>query len=202
MPEDSLPPVPSPQVPQPPTPDSVTPQSPTAFNIGEEYGTAKKSLPPIKIVLAALAVVAIIAAVFVLTQRPHSAATGSLGEMTSVEVPGQNSVMVALNVSIHNGGEKYYWIKSMQAAIETDTGRFTDHAAPTSDFERYFQAFPALKEHALSPLTSDVKIGDGRDISGTIIVSFPVTAEGFAKRRSLTLTIQPYDQAIPLVLKK
>jgi hypothetical protein len=202
MPEDPLPSAPSSQAPQTPAPESLSPNSQTSFNIGEEYGTAKKSLPPIKIVLSALAVVAVIAAIFVLTQRPHSEATGSLGEMTSVDIPGQNTVMVALNVSIQNGGEKYYWIKSMQAALETDSGRFTDEAAPASDFERYFQAFPALKEHSLSPLTSEAKIAAGSDASGTMIVSFPVTADAFAKRKSLTVTIQPYDQAIPLVLKK
>ena len=174
----------------------------TSFNIGEEYGTAKKNLPPIKIVFSALVVVAIIAAVFVLMQRPHSSATGSLGEMSSVEVRGQNTVMVALNVTVQNGKDKSYWIKSMQAALETDSGRFTDEAAPASDFERYFQAFPALKEHTLSPLTSEAKIAAGSQASGTIIVSFPVTADAFAKRKSLTVTIQPYDQAIPLVLKK
>jgi hypothetical protein len=202
MPGDTLPPASSSQSPQTLAPESLSPNSQTPFNIGEEYGTARKSLPPVKIVLSALVVVATIAAIFVLTQRPHSEATGSLGEMTSVGIPGQNTVMVALNVSIHNGGEKFYWIKSMQAALETDTGRFTDEAAPASDFERYFQAFPALKEHALSPLTSEAKIEAGAETSGTMIVSFPVTADAFAKRKSLIVTIQPYDQAIPLVLKK
>src|ERR1017187_9178533 len=100
MPEDPLPSAPSSQAPQTPAPESLSPNSQTPFNIGEEYGTAEKSLPPIKIILSALAVVAVIAAIFVLTQRPHSSATGSLGELTSAEVPGQNTVMVALNVSI------------------------------------------------------------------------------------------------------
>ena len=198
MSEDPI--VPASPAPEAAPPAPANPQ--TSFNIGEEYGAAKKSLPPIKIVLAALVVVAIVAAILVLLQRPHQLATGSLGEMTSADVPGQNTVMVALNVSIHNGPDKYFWIKSMQATLETDTGTFTDEASPAADFDRYFQAFPALKEHALTPLTSEMKIEAGANTDGTIIVSFPVTSDVFAKRKSLTLTVQAYDQAIPLVLKK
>ena len=69
------------------------------------------------------------------------------------------------------------------------------------DFERYFQAFPALKDHALSPFIPETKIEPGASFSGTVIVSFPVTADDFTNRRSLTVTIQPYD-AIPFALSK
>jgi hypothetical protein len=175
--------------------------TPSSFNIGEEYGAAKKSLPPMKLVLPALALVAVIAVGFALTQRPQGTATGSLGDMASVEVPGQG-VMVAMNLTIQNKGEKSYWIKSLKATVETDTGSFSDQAAAASDFARYFEAFPALKEHALTPITSEAKIQPGAELSGTVIVSFPTTADAFAKRKSLTLTVEPYDQPISLVLKK
>jgi hypothetical protein len=33
------------------------------------------------------------------------------------------------------------------------------------------------------------------------VVSFPVTAEAFAGRKSLTVTIAPYDE-LPIVMKK
>ncbi len=186
----------------PPAPAAIPPPPQTPFDIGEEYGTAKKNLPPIKIVLAAIAVVAVIAAIFALVQRPHSLANGALGQMTVVEVPGQNIVMVALNVSIHNTGEKVYWIKSIEAALDADTGHFTDDAASATDFDRYFQAFPSLKEHALQPLIPESKIAAGAYDSGTVIVSFPVTADVFAKRKSLSVTIYAYDQGVPLILKQ
>jgi hypothetical protein len=87
----------------PPTPPSAsasaTPQPGTQFHIGEEFGTAKKNLPPVKIVVIGVAVVAVVAIVAALLQRPHSATTGSIDDVVSVEVPDQNMVMVAINVS-------------------------------------------------------------------------------------------------------
>ncbi len=202
MPEDPVPPVPPSQAPQPSMPNVPTPDSPTTFNIGEEYGTAKKNLPPIKIVVIPLVIIGVIAAIVALAQRPKSSATGSIGDVVSVEVPDQNTTMVAINVSVQNHGKTAYRIQSIQAALDAGTGQFTDDAASAVDFDRYFQALPALKAHALTPLIPETKIDAGGEAAGTVIVSFPVTPDVFASRKSLTVTIQPYDQAVPLVLKK
>jgi hypothetical protein len=177
------------------------PEPPTPFHIGEEYGTAKKNLPPAKILLIAIGALALVAAVLVLAQRPHSAATGSIDNIIAVDVVGQNIQMVAINVTLHNGGDKVYWIKSIQSSLDANGTQVSDEAASAIDFERYFQAFPALKEGALRPLISEAKLQAGASTSGTVIVSFPVSAEVFAARKSLKLTIQPYD-GVPLVLSK
>jgi len=42
----------------------------------------------------------------------------------------------------------------------------------------------------------------GREQKGTIVVSFPVTRQIFDARKSLTVSIQPYDQRVPVVLTK
>lgn len=174
----------------------------TRFNIGEEFGTAKKNLPPVKIVLIGEAVIAVIALIASVTQRPHSATTGSIDDVVSVEIPGQNSIMVAINVSFQNNGAKPYWIHTIRAELETNSGSFTDDAASPSDFDRYFQAFPTLKQHALAPLEREARINPGGHTAGTIIVVFPVTPDAFANRKLLKVTIQPYDQPVPLVLTK
>jgi hypothetical protein len=191
----------SPNTQQPAAPQSPTPPPALSFNIGEEYGTAKKNLPPIKIVLIAIGIVFIVAAILILIQSPHSLATGSITDVSSVDVAGQNIVMVGLNVSLQNRSARTYWIKTIKVSIDTPTGHFDDDAASAVDFDRYFQAFPALKEHAQPPLIAETKIAPGAATSGTVVVSFPVTADDFANRKSLSLTIQPYD-AIPLVLTK
>jgi hypothetical protein len=188
--------------PPPPTPSASTPEPGTRFNIGEEFGTAKKNLPPVKIVLIGVAVIAVIALIASLTQRPHSATTGSIDDVVSVEIPDQNSIMVAINVSFQNNGEKPYWIHTIKADLDTATGSFTDDAASPSDFDRYFQAFPTLKQHALAPLEREARINPGGYTAGTIIVVFPVTPDAFTNRKSLKVTIQPYDQPVPLVLTK
>ncbi len=196
MPDEIPPPRPA-----PPASDSP-PQARTQFHIGEEFGTAKKNLPPVKIVAIGVGVVAVIAIILALVQRPHSATAGSIDDVVSVEVPDQNMVMVAINVSFQNNGVKSYWIHTIKADLDTTSGSFTDDAASPADFDRYFQAFPALKQHALAPLEREAKITPGGRIAGTVIVAFPVTPDAFANRKSLKVTIQPYDQPVPLVLTK
>jgi hypothetical protein len=172
------------------------------FEIGEEFGTARKNLPPAKIVLIALAMVVVGAIILELVQRPTSATTGAIGDVSVAEITGRNSVLVAINVSIQNNGAKPYWIHTIEAELDTASGNHTDDAASAVDFERYFQGYPALKEHALAPLTPETKLMPGAKTSGTIIVSFPVAADGFNGRKALKVKITPYDQPVPLVLSK
>lgn len=187
------------EVPSPPS--SPPPQAPIAFNIGEEYGTASKNLPPIKFVLIAIVMVALVAAVLIAFQE-KSAATGSITEVESVDVPGQSMVMVAINLAVHNRGNRPFQIQTIQAQVDAGGKVLQDNAAPTVDLDRYFQAFPALKQHALSPMARENKIAAGADAQGTILVTFPVTPEVFASRKTLKVTIQSYDRGVPLVITK
>jgi len=188
--------------PTPPPPASESgPAEQTDFNIGEEYGTARKSLPPAGIVAICLAVVVAIAAVYALTHRAHPLSSGSIGDIVSVTVPGQDMVMVAVNVSVQNNSEKPSWIHTIQASLDTGNSKLTDDAAPAVDAQRYFEAFPDLKAHALDILTAETRMNPGEKISGTVVVSFPVKADVFAARKSLTVTVAPYDE-LPVVMTK
>jgi hypothetical protein len=190
-----------------PSPETVNPAEPSSmtggrFDISEEFGTAKKNLPPLKILGIALGVVIVIGVVMELVQRPTSSTTGGLSDIVSVEVPDQKLVMVAVNVMIANGSDRPYWVRTIDATVETASGSYSDEAASAADFDRYFQAMPDLKQHALAPLRPEAKIEAGGQTTGTVIVSFPITAQDFAGRKSLTVTIHPYDQPVPLVLKQ
>lgn len=185
----------SPAVPAPATP-------PMKFEIGEEFGTAKKNLPPAKIVLIALALVVVGAVILQLVQHPTSASTGTIGDVSVAEIPGQNSVLVAINVSMQNNGSKPYWIHTIEAELDSADHSYTDQTASAVDFDRYFQGYPALKEHALPALTPETKLLPGSRVAGTIIVSFPVAADAFNARKALKVKITPYDQPVPLVLTK
>jgi hypothetical protein len=181
---------------------TALPEAPIPFHIGEEFGTAKKNLPSLKTVGIAVAVIAVIAAIYSFVQRPQSATTGSIDDLVSVEVPGQGQVMVAINVSFQNNGLKPYWIHTISASLDSASGTSNDDAASAADFERYFQAFPTLKQHAIAPLLPETKILPGGKASGTVIVAFPVTPDVFAARKQLRVIIQPYDQPVPLILTK
>lgn len=195
MPEEPVPPVTPAAAPSPESPK-------TDFNIGEEFGTAKKNLPPVKILLIGVVLILVAWGIAALLQRPRTSATGSIDQVVSVEVPNQNLVLVAINVAVQNNGTKPFWIHTIKADADTPTGSFSSDATPAVDFDRYYQAFPTLKQYALAPLLPDAKISPGGQLSGTIVVGFPVTSDAFANRRSLKVTIQPYDQPVPLVLTK
>jgi hypothetical protein len=192
------------ETPSTPPPVTAPPVAapPTSFRIGEEFGTAEKNLPPIKIVSIAIGVVLLVVAVLAFVQRPKSSATGAIDQVVSVEIPGQGAVMAAINVSFRNNGDKPFWIRSIQGELQTGGKSYTDDGASPIDFDRYYQAFPALKQYAVAPLQREAKIEPGGETSGTVIVSFPVTPDAFSNRTLLKVTIQPYDQPAPLVLTK
>jgi hypothetical protein len=190
---------PSPPAPPPP----ATPAQPrTDFRIGEEFGTAKKNLPPVKIIGIGIALIGVAWAIAAFVQRPRSMATGTIDEVVSVEIPNQHAVIVAINVAFQNNGAKPFWIQAIKADVQTTDNTFSSDAASVVDLDRYYQAFPALKQYAGTSLQREGKIDVGGQTKGTIIVSFPVTPEAFASRKLLRVTIQPYDQPVPLVLTK
>ncbi len=184
-----------------PVSDPSTPNPQTDFDIGEEYGTARKSLPPAGIVAICVAVIAAIVGVYSLTNRAHAVSTGSIDDVVAVPMPGQEMVMIALNISLQNNEQKPAWIKSISVAADVGGAKQTDEAAPAVDVQRYFQSMPELKQHALDLLTPETRISPGSKIAGTIVVSFPVNSEAFAARKSLTVTVTPYDE-LPIVIRK
>jgi hypothetical protein len=214
MPEDvpsSLPPVPAPD----PVPATEADPEPEAVstpirdlgpgpgtNIGEEFGTAKRNLPPAKVVAIVLGVAVVLLGIFAFVARAKPQGNGSVDNISAVEIPDQHAVLVAVNVTLHNSGEKSLWVHDIKAKVATADGEHTDEAASAIDFDRYFQAFPALKEHAIAPLPPETKLPPGGQAQGTIVVSFPVTKDEFDKRKSLSVAIQPYDQPLPVVLTR
>lgn len=146
----------TPAPPPPPTPPAApatpaTPSGPT-INIGEEYGTAKKNLPPAKIVLIAIGAVVIVVLIASFLKRAKPQGSGSLDNVVAVEIPGQNSTMVALTFTLHNGSDKALYVRELQGKVTTASGETTADAVSAVDFDRYFQAFPALKAGAQPPL--------------------------------------------------
>jgi hypothetical protein len=136
-----------------------------------------------------------------MTHRAHAQSSGSIDDVVVVPMQGQDMVMVAINVSLQNNEDKPSWIHAIQAAADIGGKTLTDEAAPAVDAQRYFQAFPDLKQHALNILTTETRLNPGSKVAGTIVVSFPVTGDAFAARKSLTVTITPYDE-LPVVITK
>lgn len=189
------------EAPATPTPTPPSPQR-IDFHIGEEFGTAKRNLPPAGIVLICLAAIAIVVAIVSFQERAKPQGAGSIDLVSAVEIPGQKMVLAAVTLTLRNNANNSLWIHTLKAQLTTADGHTNeDEAASAVDLDRYFQAFPVLKESSEPPLPPETKLLPGATQRGTIMFSFPVTKEAFDQRKSLTVTIQPYDQPLPVVLK-
>ncbi|HXZ80832.1 MAG TPA: hypothetical protein VEG30_12945 [Terriglobales bacterium] len=177
------------------------PIDPAHVPLTEEFDRARWTMPPLQILVIAVVAVGIVLLAVSWTTRAKPGAEGQLTDVTAVSVP-ENSVMVAINVSLDNPTQKSFWVHNLKARLTTDKGEWSDDAASAVDFDRYFQAFPELKYNALPPLVPETKIAPGGKAKGTIIVSFPVSKDDFEKRKSLAVVVEPYDQPKPVVITK
>jgi len=182
---------------QPPPPA----QSADIPTLSEEFDRAKWMLPPASILVIAIFALAVVVGLVFWLARYKPTSSGSIDNVSSVELPDHASVLVAINVSVHNGGEKPFYVHFVKAQVITDKGEFSDDAASTVDFERYFQAYPSLREHALPALLAETKIGTGGEQKGTVIVSFPINEDAFEHRKSLSVTVGAYDQRSLVITK-
>src|SRR5213079_294068 len=124
----SVPPNP-PQTPAPPAGPTI--------NIGEEYGTAKKNLPPAKIVLIAVGAVLVVVLIASFLKRAKPQASGSLDNVVAIEIPGQTSTMVALTFTLNNTSDRALYVRSVEGSVTTSSGESKAEAVSAVDFDRY-----------------------------------------------------------------
>jgi len=200
MPDQTPAPAPVPS-PTSASPAPATQRGPT-IHIGDEFGTAKRNLPPIKVLLLALTGVLVVAGIMAFVQRAKPLAAGSLDSVTAVQLPGQNASLVALTFTLRNAPDKPLYVKGIQGKLVTSTGDLTGDALSAVDFDRYYQAFPALKASAQPALAPEDKLQPGQELRRTVIVSFPVLLDVVNQRKSVSVIIEPYDQPLPIILTK
>src|SRR5580693_8492644 len=118
-------PIPTPP-PKPATAPPPTPKGPT-INIGEEFGTAKRNLPPAKILLITIAAVAVVVLVASFLRRAKPQGAGTLDHVVVVSLPGDASTMAALTYTLKNG-EKPLYVHDIHGTLKTDAGEFSAEA--------------------------------------------------------------------------
>jgi hypothetical protein len=215
MAENEIPPKPEQEIPPTPgTPENETPPGPATPEAApkpvasettaaqppayDEFGTAKRSLPPVAPVAIAIVLVALVVGIIAYTQRAKPVAQGSIDGVWFSQPADVPSPMIVIAVTLRNVGEKTLYIKDLKASVKTEQGDQSDEAAAASDYDRYLMAYPDLAGHG-RPLRVEMKIPPGAEQKGTVMVSLPITQPQFDARRDLTVTIDPYDQN-PIVL--
>ena len=169
--------------------------------ITEEFDSPRRSLPAIAPLAVALVVVVVCIVGIAYVFRAKPVAQGQIDNVFFSQAAAQPTAMVAIQVTLRAVGEKPLYIKSVRAELKTQDKEYTDDAAAAVDFDRYFQAYPDLRDHAMKPIKVEDKLAPGAEERGTVIVTFPVDKVEFEGRKSLTVTIQPYDQR-DIVLKE
>jgi hypothetical protein len=172
------------------------------IHIADEFGTAKRNLPPLRVLLLTTAGILIIVGIYSFLQRAKPQGGGSLDDVTAVDLPNQNAVLAALTFTLRNSGQKALWVHDIHGKVATSQGEFSGEAVSAIDFDRYYQAFPGLKAGAQPALVPEEKLQPGREMKCTVIVSFPVALADYKDRRSVSVVIQPYDQPVPITLTK
>jgi len=167
----------------------------------EEFGSAKRNLPPAAPVAIALVIIAMVVGIVVYFQRAKPAAQGGIDGAWFSQPANMPSPMILLEVTMRNVGDKTLYIKSIKASVTTEQGEQSDEAASASDYDRYLMAYPDLKGHA-PPLKVEMKIPPGAEQKGAVMVSVPITQQQFDSRKDLTVTIEPYDQALIVLHEK
>jgi hypothetical protein len=149
----------------------------------------------IKVFGVVLVAIVIIVGIFAYLLRPKPKATGAVEDAYAVALPGDN-VLTTVKVSLQNAGGKALWIRNIKGKLVTaDGNEYQDQAASASDFERYFQGYPDLRDHSLQALKVETMLRPGEQTRGSVILGFPVTLDTFNRRKSLSVTVEPYDQA-------
>ena len=197
-PDQEIPPTPgTPENEIPPTPSTpeAAPAQPPAY---DEFGTAKRSLPPVAPVAIAIVLVAVVIGIIAYTQRAKSVAQGSIDGVWFSQPANMPSPMILVAFTLRNVSDKTLYVKDISAAVKTDQGDQSDEAASASDYDRYLTAYPDLAGHG-RPLQVETKIQPGAEQKATVLVTLPITQQQFDTRRDLTVTIDPYDQK-PIVL--
>ena len=179
-------------------PDTNFPKPGVEFDAGhvpitEEFDSAKRSLPPVATLVAALAVVIVFIAGVAYIFRATPVAQGQIDRAFAMQQEDKPYSMVLMQVTLRNVGNKPLFIKEIKADIMTDQGESVDDAASAVDYSRYLQAFPDLQMYATDPLKVETKIQPGGEAQGSVLVAFPITKDQFYARKDLNVTIFPYD---------
>src|ERR1035441_418926 len=120
--------------------------------IMEEFDSPKRSLPPAVPVVIALVIVGIVVAVIAFLERSKPVAQGGIDAVYASQPANMTNTMVVLQITVSNVGDKALYIKSITANLKTDQGDQSDDAASPSDYDRYFAAYPDLRQHSPPPV--------------------------------------------------
>jgi hypothetical protein len=160
------------------------------------FSDAPERKSPIAVIapwLIAAVVIAVGAYLFLRLTEAPPVAEGKITKLFAIEQQGAERVIAGVEISLRNAYDKEIIVRGINAKLVTADGQEqTDQAAAAGDHARYFQAIPQLKQSDAPPLAFDTKLAPGQQLTGLAMFTFPVTKDGFDKRKSLDVRIDFY----------
>lgn len=166
-----------------------------------ELDDRKHTLPSAAPVVISILVLAVVVGIFAFLFRSKPVATGRIDEAYAVDVTSQHTVLATVQVTLRNVSDKTITLNNINLTLHTGQDSYSDDSASVVDHERYFSAFPDLRAHSIEGIARGTKIPPGAQITGSVIVGFPVTKDRFDSRTGITASVR-FDDKNPIEFRQ
>jgi hypothetical protein len=155
--------------------------------------------------ISAGVVVTIAIAVYVIAGQKPPAATGDVTravahvmhrETTGLDAAGApmpkeefDQVLLFTHVKLHNQSKDPLFLRQIMANITLPDGIHTSYAAPPTDYERLFAAYPELVSLHGKSLAIDETIPSGEWLEGDFVSAFRMTKADWDARKSIDYSV-------------
>jgi hypothetical protein len=154
-------------------------------------------------IIATLIVGALIAAYIIADHQPPDASgqvlevwarpmrtTTPAFDANGAPIPPQANehVLVFTRVRLHNRGKNPLFLAHVMANATLADGVHSSYAAPASEYNRVFQAYPELDQWHAPALDTEATIPPGQSVEGTFVTSFSMSKAQWDARKSLDFT--------------
>ena len=155
-------------------------------------------------IVAVILVSAAIAAYFIAGEKPPAAA----GEVTAIVVHNMHTetsgidaagapmpkeqfdqVFIFTHVNLHNQSKNPLFLRQIMTNVTLDDGIHTSYAATPTDYNRLFNAYPALANLRGTTLKTDETIPAGQSLEGDFVSAFHMTRAQFDARKGLDFSV-------------
>ena len=149
-------------------------QSEPTIHIADEFGTAKRNLPPAKPLLITMAVVLVVVAIVAFSSAQNRKAQDRSITWSQSIFLGRTRFWWRSHLPSATQAKNLYGLMTLKVSWSPRVATLSGDAVSAVDFDRYYQAFPALKQNALTALSPEDKLQPGEEVKRTMMVSFPV----------------------------
>ena len=118
----------------------------------------------------------------------HTVTSGVDANGAPVAQEASDHVLVFTYVKLHNQSDKPIFLHQIRTNATLEDGVHTSYAAPASDYDRVFIAYPELAPFHGKGLSLETTIAPGQTQEGNFVSSFRVTKQQWDARKDLNFT--------------